>query len=387
MELLSVDKTVSAPRLLAFDLARGVAILSMVVQHVVFMYGSRSTRGSLLGSVLLGLGGLPAAPVFLFLMGVFFKYTRRTGDEVFRSGVVKGIRLFFLGYFLNIIRFTVPIALGAEMQTFTLSNAELLSLNSSLFVVDILQCAGLSLIFMSFINRYFKQDHIPILAAASVLLISPLIWGVETGIFVLDLFLTALWGTGSAVLFPVFPYLAYSLVGMFFGNLLVSEKPFSELIRFFRNVGFLLLPVAMVIALRNTARGFPVIGMLITAVDPVFRMASYEHPTPVVGVLTVGFLFVWGWLCHVLVEKVPSNRLYDLLFFWSKNVTAFYVIHWAVVGWGILVLGYQKADLAMVAGLILLTLVISHLMTLLYRNLKERAVGMHPALRDFLGLV
>lgn len=57
-------------RIDTFDLARGLAILFMMLVHVLDFYGQRDIRTSVFGEVITFLGSPAAAPVFMFIMGL-----------------------------------------------------------------------------------------------------------------------------------------------------------------------------------------------------------------------------------------------------------------------------------------------------------------------------
>ena len=56
-------------RVRGFDLARGLAVLFMILVHVLWHWGAPDTWTSPIGQVISFLGGPTAAPVFMFLMG------------------------------------------------------------------------------------------------------------------------------------------------------------------------------------------------------------------------------------------------------------------------------------------------------------------------------
>ena len=66
-------------RLRFLDLARGLAIVFMVFQHVQIIFAVGSGEDSALGVTFLLLGTAPAAPVFMVAMGFLFGSSSRTG--------------------------------------------------------------------------------------------------------------------------------------------------------------------------------------------------------------------------------------------------------------------------------------------------------------------
>ncbi|MFX0181862.1 MAG: heparan-alpha-glucosaminide N-acetyltransferase domain-containing protein [Candidatus Hodarchaeota archaeon] len=363
----------SKPRIHTFDLARGIAILFMIMQHSVLIYGNLAVKSSFIGLLIIALGTIPAAPVFLFLMGVCFKYIEQDAFERFRYGIRRGIKLFFLGYFLNVLRFTVPLLVGLGEFELNLYKSDIsipITISSSFFIVDILQCAGLSMIVMSVFTRYFKKDSYFILIALFIAFVSPFLWGIMTTLSAIDFFLNIIWGTNPNVFFPIFPWMSYPFVGMAFGQRFRFTLNIDQLISTSRNFGICLFIISILIALRNLGRGIIVIGSIINLLNPLLEFNSHEHPSPIGIILIIGFVLIWLWLCHLFVKKLPQNIIYDILFYWSKKVTVMYFFQWIFIGWGIFIFGYQSQNLLMTLFLFLSIILITHLFSFLILRLK-----------------
>lgn len=148
-------------RIVSLDLARGLAIVFMVLQHAVLIYATDRGEHSVLGKVVLLLGSAPAAPVFLFIMGIFLGRPERQLSR----GVRRGLRLIALGYLLNLLRSTLPsLIAGHEMLSLTAPVSPL----ASFWAVDILQMAGLSFILLTLLRVYLPARWVwAMLAAAS----------------------------------------------------------------------------------------------------------------------------------------------------------------------------------------------------------------------------
>lgn len=65
-------------RIVFLDLARGLAVFFMVMQHAVIVYAAGEGEQSVLGSVVLRLANVLGAPVFLIVMGVFLARSKST---------------------------------------------------------------------------------------------------------------------------------------------------------------------------------------------------------------------------------------------------------------------------------------------------------------------
>lgn len=193
--------TLDDGRLRFLDLARGLAIVFMVLQHVQLLFAVGSGEDSALGATFLLLGTAPAAPVFMVAMGFLFGSSARTGV---RSGVVRGLQLFALGYALNLLRFVLPLLVRGDQQAIEVFGG---TWCGPFFEIDILRLAGLTLIVLGPVKRYVRDPRVVLALAVAVATVAPLLWGVGGGSVVLD----PLWGLGEWVSFPLFPWLAITL--------------------------------------------------------------------------------------------------------------------------------------------------------------------------------
>ncbi len=159
----------SRERIAFLDLARGLAIVFMVLQHAVLIFATDQGEHSVLGKVVLLLGTAPAAPVFLFIMGVFLS---RPGVDV-RWGLVRGLQLIALGYLLNLLRSTLP-SLMAGQEAVILKSPD--SPLASFWVIDILQTAGLSYLLLTILKTAVPWRWGWAVLAGAIAFVSPLLW-------------------------------------------------------------------------------------------------------------------------------------------------------------------------------------------------------------------
>ncbi len=152
-----------------------------------------------LDTLLIFLGSPPAAPVFMFSMGVFFILSSKSND--FKSGMIRGIKLLALGALLSFLRYDL---LQVVEGTTTFADAFKNQTLTTLWEVDILQFAGWAYIFMSLIKRYLKKPIWWLSIVLCTVFISPLLWGITTQITPLDWFLQFFMGLPCRCLFSYF---------------------------------------------------------------------------------------------------------------------------------------------------------------------------------------
>lgn len=277
------------------------------------------------------LGGAPAAPVFMLIMGVFLMRSKAST----KKNIFRGIKIILLGYLLNLLSFTIPLLVAGENEYIYFAGEMPLDM---LFSVDILQLAGLSIILGTLIKKIINNKIAAPLIILTILIISPLLceYFGDNNLF------SILWGKGNTVLFPFFPWFAYPLLGMYLSK-------------------YLLDMASIKINLKKLALyGSPVliIGLLSLVIVPVGgcgRRGILAH------LWIFGFVFEWLPLCYWAFQKIDAkNAIVRTLVFWSKNVTAMYFFQWLLFGWSILLFDVNKQS-AIVAALIgSLVLIMTH---------------------------
>jgi hypothetical protein len=284
-------------------------------------------------------------------MGIFYMRPNRAG---LRYGIIRGLKLIAAGYLLNLFRFCLPALILEKFGKLFEGEYTPLSL---FFIVDLLHAAGLALILMAFIRRFIRWPVVWALLAAIIIFVSPMLWGTLGGWHVFSL----LWGAGETVVFPLFPWFSYPLIGMFYGSHLLDQSSRKLLIKKSVVAGLLLL-----------AGGA---AMYVCCDNELFVVGDYARSGPPVHFAMFGFVFVWLSFCWWLVNKIPNNPFLRLLFFWSGNVTKVYFIQWILFGWGLFLLPEDRLMSAgsMLAGIA--TLGVTHAITLLYLELKTRLWG------------
>lgn len=137
------DQVIRTGREHELDWARAFAIVFMVLIHV-FMFLCAFEENNIIYIIVCYLGSPPAAPVFMFVMGISMVYSRKNTPALLAK---RGIGLLVMAYALNAARATVPYAISRAMgEEFFLTLAEALLLG------DIMQLAGLSFLLMALLN-------------------------------------------------------------------------------------------------------------------------------------------------------------------------------------------------------------------------------------------
>lgn len=330
MQADAVTGAASRERVRAFDLARGLAIVFMIGVHVLWHWGAPETWTSPIGQVISFLGGPPAAPVFMFLMGASLAFSSRTS---FSSLAVRGLWLLWLGYLLNFLRGVIPAYLGLEAGIVTEEQIAPFTLPWLATTVDVHHMAGLSLIALAALRMAARPSWIWLALAAAVVLSGPFLRGLEFGTSLLDAPLTPVLSGAPNVYYAVVPWIAFPLVGAVYGTLVARSGDVAGRARMFR--------LGALLGLGLMAAGVA----LFTLAPPSFDVNTYWRMPPSYFVAITGFVLVWLWGCDLAVRRVRANRAFDFLYGWSADVIAIYFTHWVVVGWGVGVFGFRSQPL------------------------------------------
>lgn len=315
-------------RVLAFDLARGLAMLFMVVIHVLYFYGSAPVQKSAFGTSIQFLFGWPSATLFTFIMGVFLAYAKPASVA---QGLKRAAGIFLLGYLLNVLRATIPTALSLEAGLVTYEQLGKHTPLYELLVVDIFQFAGIAYAICFLLRHYIVQPLVWLAMALMVIFISPLLWDTSSGIAAVDQVLKILWGhKHQGALFPLFPWLAYPLLGMAFGHWFRQSDNQKQAMRLALQVGIMVL----------------LVGATLAMMAPEYHIVDNLRSGPGLIILLTGLVVIWLWLCQFWVDHLPANPFFAWLYFWSKHVTAIYLIHWVLIGWGLMLFGAEQLGLA-----------------------------------------
>jgi hypothetical protein len=314
----------------AFDLARGLAVVFMVLVHVLWHWGRPDAIASPFGVTVSFLGGPPAAPVFMALMGASIAFSRHSDP---RSLATRGAVLIAAGYALNVARGTLPAWLGLSAGVISAEEIAPFTPLRLLTSVDILQLAGCSLLLIAVLRLTGRPSARWLAAGLGLVVAAPVARGFETGLPLLDAALTPVWGDAPNVFYAVFPWAMYPVVGAVLGAWLARSADRTSTIRGIGLAGVVLC-----------AAGLGAIAIT----RPAFDVGTYWVHPPAFALAILGFVLAWIWLCEIAVRRVPDLRAIVLLEQAGRRVTTLYVVHWLIIGWGIGLVGFRSLELGAV---------------------------------------
>ncbi|MFN5627865.1 MAG: heparan-alpha-glucosaminide N-acetyltransferase domain-containing protein [Bacteroidota bacterium] len=338
-------------RLLSIDLARGLAVLFMIAVHTLEVFASEEVKNSVFGEIIEFLGGPPAAPVFMTLMG--FSFINSSKSEL-KPRLLRGFKLFLSGYILNIIRGVLPFSISTYLNMDIVEKLPLEKLNeyTILTIVDILQFAGIALMIMALIHEFKINKYIILLAAFIISMLSPFLWGFTLNIPLVDQIFELLWGDqaigfsfiDNKIAFPIFPWLSFPLIGMYLGETMKNTIDQNRTFKHFGIGGIVVLLIGIVISYNNIE----------------YHFNDYYHSRQGAMLFMCGFVVFWIYITKIAIDKLPANKLFELLFKWSKGVTNIYFAQWIIIIWSIAFFGINESSYTEIFLLVFLFTFVSH---------------------------
>ncbi len=137
------DAPARGERQAELDIGKGIAVLLMICVHVQEVLSHSAVQHSLFGNIVEFVTCFPAAPLFMFVMGVGIVYSRRQ-DSGYAIG--RGASLLAMAYLLNAARGYIPWTLGIKLGFLVQDAVPYGDVAQSLLEVDILHFAGLCFI-------------------------------------------------------------------------------------------------------------------------------------------------------------------------------------------------------------------------------------------------
>lgn len=304
-----------------------------------------------IGKASLFFGGPLCAPVFIGIMGYFLS----SSTKPFSYYIKRAFYLFFGGILLNFFfNFHLLYHIIFSKYDYNFFNYFL--------GVDILPLVGISIFIVGALRHILKDKIIPfILLALLIAGLAPYlpVFG-NNNLFIL--YINAfLWGNFAWSYFPIFPWLAYILIGVALGLFNKKYNLFSLYTklqwRLFA-IPFLIISVASLnyaIAVSHALQG---------------NEGYYHH-----GILfffwVISALIGYVIICATFENYFSKNIILRYLKWLGKNVTAIYIFQWLIIG-NIATEIYQTQNLKQILCWFVSLLTIASLLTYLWKKIESR---------------
>lgn len=355
MNSLFNNKKVNLGRQKELDIAKGLAILFMVIVHVNEVYQSADFEGGLYERIIEFIGSPPAAPIFMLLLGVGLVYSKNNNSKAL---IKRGLFLFVGAYILNFIRDFIPYSILAILEDDASYKIEAWQ---SLFGIDILQFSGLTMIFFGLIKKFnIKDKFLPIIWVGFATL-NIFLRGTSTDNEVLDSILGLFWGTTDYSWFPFLTWIAFPMAGYFFGQLLIRC---TDKTRFYKNC-FLISLITLIpfvsFAYMNDIH-FGAFGEL--------YQETYYHHDIIGNIILIAFAVLWTSIIFYITKYIPE-KISNAFTIWSKNTTYIYFIHWIILGYSMLFLNTEEYGPITILILSIILFILSYLISTFLSKRKQ----------------
>lgn len=349
---------VYSKRIPEIDFGRGLAVFLMMLVHTLWMYADEITQAeSWLGYVINFIGKGTAA--FLILMGISFIISKNQSTQ---AAVIRGVMILAFAYFMNFLKFVVPIEVFGTMPENFInaygweSPLTWPQLRYIFMTGDILQMAGIALILLAVIRHFVTSQWGYLAIALLIAAVSRELSGYQPGIDGLDYIARLFFSNHYQVYFPVFPWMSFILFGMFLGRMITEDQGTGAMFR--------KMPMMATITL--------ITGIALCAYDFDYHFGNFFH-LGFGGVIYLLGINLWLFLIiHKIIQSGIDNPATRFLFFCSERVTSMYIIQWTVVCWGMGIIGFQTLN----AWQTVLMMPVVVMVTVLIQKIKDVTPGL-----------
>ncbi|MFF2907304.1 heparan-alpha-glucosaminide N-acetyltransferase domain-containing protein [Paenibacillus sp. NPDC057934] len=353
--MIDLQKVNNSGRQVELDIARGIAVIAMVLIHVLLEFGNTyATDESIYGKIVQFFGGVPAAPVFMFLLGAGVIYSRKNTPAVLAR---RGLILLLFAYLLNLLRSVIPSMINGlsagqtVMEQFPLLYGDLL-------YVDILQFAGLAMLYFALALKLKLTIRGHVMNLLFFMLINDLVspFAASLDNLYISPIVALLFGNELSY-FPFFVWIVYPIGGCIFATFLIQTKNKKRLYRSLLKISSTILVGFAFLAI---AFGFP------TGYE---SDADYYNHNMLVSAFFSAFIVFWI-SCIYFVSSYLIGQKFQFFKSASALTTQIYVIHFLLIGI-YMVFIHRKLGLEIIVPLSIATYLFSHCTSYLYVRLRR----------------
>ncbi len=309
--MLLSKETVNTGRQIEIDLLKAFTVVfSMIIIHV-YDYDTLGFENEFTWWLDFVFGGIFAAPIFMFCMGIGTEYSRSSSPK---QMALRGLKLLTIGQVLNFFRYLIPIAIRAWVDR-EYNYWPAMALN---FSSDIMQLAGLAFLVLALFRKLKMNNWQILLAAMAMSVCGTLLEHVETGVYGFDQLLGMFWGTDTESFFPLFNWFIFIAAGKCFGNFYkhVANK----------NLLFLILaPISAAVFALSWHLQMHTEGSIFHSLEEGYYGFSWMRLQDALSVV----LMAPGLICiFYLLSKVLPARTCEILSHPSKHINQYYCVSW-----------------------------------------------------------
>lgn len=311
----------TARRFEELDILRALPILGLPLAH---LYEEGGDYGMLQPQVEQGLSFSFAlfawgAPVFMFLMGANWCFSRRTTPAYL---VHRGLLLLLTGVLLNLVRFVMPASVGL----FTGHEDEFYDALGMVLCSDIYDFSGAAFLLMALCLRLKLRPMALLTLALALLTLGNCVTMPEgTNVYILNALGRLVWVSENSY-FPLFTWFIFPAAGYVFGRIYRDFPTEQVRARF---------------CLRLIPAGAVGLAACVTALHAYGHSALTIYACPANSYITdlpnVAMIFcttaISIGLMYYIYRMIRHTCLRRALVAVSKVIMPFYIIQWVIIGW------------------------------------------------------
>ena len=265
------------------------------------------------------LGCVPAAPVFMFCMGVGFAYSKaKSSQYIKRAGI-----FILLALLVNVFTYWCPLLFGDNIVE------KLVETSHCIIATDIYSFVVLAMLFIAFVKIFDGELHILIGMLFLVVfgIVNAMLSTIlsATGNVWLDNIYGIIVRLNDFSFFPFLIWINFPIIGYVLATLYknASNK---------KHLKFVLLFAAITLIITCSVY-MKHAGMInsveFAAVDT--EGAYYAMSIPNI-LYSFGIVILDISVCSLFLLIKPLDAIHKILFFLSKNIAKIYVLHWLYIG-------------------------------------------------------
>ena len=348
------EEKVNTGRQLELDIARGLAVLFMIIIHVQLYFANADTLDTYFADFNDFVGDIPAAPMFMFLLGVGINYSRKNNPSLMFK---RGVGLIFTAYSLNFIRGFVPYII----QAYRLYDIDYLYEGViELLYVDILQFSGLVMIMFALFKKFNFKNIGMFLTSIGLALLNLVMLNIQSDNITLSAVTGLFWGSNENTFFPFLTWMFYPISGYIFGSFLIrctNKKKFYI--------------ISAIISALVFFGGTYLFNVVLEIPNGLTSDIGYYHHFITDNITFTGFVILEISILSFIAPFVPPF-LQAIAGRWSKNVTTIFCIHWVIITWSTLFIPSGSLDIFDFIVYLIVIIPLSDFLAYYYKKLKSK---------------
>lgn len=291
------------------DLLKGFAVVFMIQVHLMELFAKQHIHDELIGKISFFLGGPPAAPLFMAVMGYFLAKSGKS----FLQNIKRGVTLIVGGIILNV---------GLNFHLLVLIFLEKVQLDplQYIFGADILPLAGFSIILISLIKNFTKTNPhsaslVSFLTIIFILILHSITIETEPQSRTVAYIQAFFFGKLEWSYFPLLPWAVYPLAGFFYGTSLKISNTINKI----KNAAIIVFTVITITTFNY-------------AVETASDLTGYYHHNWIYSLWILQFLALMIYAAEILENNYGKSIVFIYIKWLGKNVTAVYVFQWLLIG-------------------------------------------------------